>query len=88
MPLITPLRERFVIEVAGGRTLEATGKFLYAEYRIDEGGRQIAEVSKRWFRARDMYGVEVGPGIDHLLILAIDMLIPDMRRPVLASSGV
>jgi len=78
--MVTPIRERFVIEVEGGRTFEATGKFLYAEYRIEEGGRHIAEVSKRWFRARDMYGVEVGPGIDHLLIIAIAVCIDMMEH--------
>jgi uncharacterized protein YxjI len=78
--MITPLRERFVIEVEGGRRFEATGKFLYAEYRIEENGRHIAEVSKRWFRARDMYGVEIGPGIDHMLILAIAVCIDMMEH--------
>jgi uncharacterized protein YxjI len=78
--MITPVRERFVIEVEGGRTFEATGKFLYAEYRIEENGRHIAEVSKRWFRARDMYGVEIGPGIDHLLVLAIAVCIDMMEH--------
>lgn len=78
--MVTPIRERFIIEVEGGRTFEATGKFLYAEYRIEESGRHIAEVSKRWFRARDMYGVEIGPGIDHLLILAIAVCIDMMEH--------
>jgi len=78
--MVTPIRERFVIEVEGGRTFEATGKFLYAEYRIEENGRHIAEVSKRWFRARDMYGVEIGPGIDHMLILAIAVCIDMMEH--------
>ncbi len=78
--MLTPIRERFVIEVEGGRTFEATGKFLYAEYRIEENGHQIAEVSKRWFRARDMYGIEIGPGVDHLLILAIAVCIDMMEH--------
>ena len=78
--MITPIRERFIIEVEGGRTFEATGKFLYAEYRIEENGRHIAEVSKRWFRARDMYGVEIGPGLDHMLIVAIAVCIDMMEH--------
>jgi uncharacterized protein YxjI len=38
-------------------------------------------VSKRWFRARDTYGVEVAPGQDDVLILAITAVIDTMAHP-------
>jgi uncharacterized protein YxjI len=78
--MVTPVRERFIIELEGGQALEATGRFLYAEYKIEHQGRQVAEVSKRWFRARDMYGIEIGPGIDHNLILACAVCIDMMEH--------
>ena len=45
------------------------------------GGDKVAEVSKKWFRVRDTYGVEIEPGQDPILILtatvAIDMMTHD-----------
>jgi uncharacterized protein YxjI len=32
-------------------------------------------VSKKWFRVRDTYGVEVAPGADPVLILSITVAI-------------
>ena len=39
------------------------GNILDHEYRIGN----VAEVSKKWFRIRDTYGVEVDPGQDERL---------------------
>jgi uncharacterized protein YxjI len=39
----------------------AQGNFVDHEYTIERDGDKIAEVSKRWFRVRDTYGVEVVP---------------------------
>jgi len=78
---ITPVRERFDINVPGQGDYTAQGNILDHEYRIEKGGRPSAEVSMRWFRVRDTYGVEVQPGEDPLLMLAvtvgIDMLAHD-----------
>jgi uncharacterized protein YxjI len=35
-------------------------------------------VSKRWFRVRDTYGVEIAPGEDDALILAIAVCVDAM----------
>jgi len=35
----------------------------------------VAEVSKRWFRVRDTYGIEVAPAQDDALILAVTVCI-------------
>ena len=32
------------------------------EYTIERDSERVAEVSKRWFRVRDTYGVEIAPG--------------------------
>ena len=40
----------------------------------------MAEVSKRWFRVRDAYGIEVAPGQDDALILAVAICIDRMGR--------
>jgi uncharacterized protein YxjI len=40
----------------------------------------VAEVSKRWFRIRDTYGIEIAPGEDDALILALTVCIDQMTR--------
>jgi len=79
--LITPLRERFSIDVEGGEDMEAKGNIVDHEYKIERGGDKVAEVSKRWFRVRDTYGIEIAPGQDDALILAVTVCIDRMTRP-------
>src|SRR5436305_8709523 len=67
--LITPLRDRFSIDVEGGAELSAKGNIVEHEYEIERDGDKIAEISKRWFRVRDTYGIEVAPGENDGLIL-------------------
>jgi uncharacterized protein YxjI len=78
--LISPLRERYSIEVEGGEDLEAKGNIVDHEFEIKRGGDKVAEVSKRWLRMRDTYGVEVLPGQDDALILACTVCIDQMSR--------
>ena len=79
--LLTPLRDRFKVELAGGGTLEARGNLLDHEYAIAwENGPSMAEVSQRWFSVRDAYGVSVEPGQDAVLALAIAVCIDAIER--------
>jgi len=80
--LITPLRERFSIEVEDGEDMEAKGNIVDHEYKIERAGDRVAEVSKRWFRVRDTYGIEIGPGQDDALILAVAVCVDQMTRVV------
>src|SRR3954452_24353808 len=78
--LISPLRHRFSIELTGGRELTAKGNVVDHEYKIERDGRQVAEVSKRWFRVRDTYGVDIAPSENDALILAVTVCIDQMTR--------
>ena len=78
--LITPLRERFSVDVEGGEDMEAKGNIVDHEFEIKRGGDKAAEISKRWFRVRDTYGVEVAPGQDDALLLACTVCIDQMSR--------
>ena len=78
--LITPLRDRFSINVEGGEDMEAKGNVVDHEYKIERSGGRVAEVSKRWFRVRDTYGIEIAPGQDDALILAVTVCIDQMTR--------
>ncbi|HUK97426.1 MAG TPA: LURP-one-related family protein [Gaiellaceae bacterium] len=80
--LVTPLRERFSIGVDDGPDLEAKGNIVDHEYKIERDGDKVAEVSKRWFRVRDTYGIEIDPGQDDALILAVTVCIDQMSHDV------
>ncbi len=76
--LIAPLRDRWTVSVADGPELEVQGSLLDHEYTIGEGREKIAEVSKRWFRVADTYGVEIEPGQNDVLILAVAVALDSM----------
>ena len=76
--MITPLRDRFVVKVGDGPDLEVQGNIVSHEYRIGS----LATISKKWFRVRDSYGVEVAPGQNELLILATTVCIEQMASDV------
>jgi uncharacterized protein YxjI len=80
--LLTPLRDRFSIEVDDGEDMEASGNIVEHEFEIERGGDKVAEVSKRWFRMRDTYGIEIAQGQDDALILAVTVCIDQMAHNV------
>jgi uncharacterized protein YxjI len=69
----TPFRDRFTIDIPGPNDLEMSGNLLDHEFTVEQGGRDVATVSKRWLSVRDTYAVEVADGVDDagaLVILA------------------
>jgi uncharacterized protein YxjI len=79
--LITPLRERFEVKVEHGEDLEVKGNVVDHEYKIERDGEKVAEVSKKWFRVADTYGVEIEQGQDPALILAVTAVVDSMTHP-------
>ena len=78
---LTPLRDKFSIELATGAKLNAKGDLLDHEFTIEwENGVLMAEISKKWFSVRDAYGLSVPPDQDAVLALAIAICIDAMER--------
>jgi uncharacterized protein YxjI len=80
--LLTPLRDRFSIDVADGEDMEAKGNIVDHEYSIERSGDKVAQVSKHWFRMRDTYGIEIAEAQDDPLILAVAVCIDQMSHNV------
>jgi uncharacterized protein YxjI len=78
--LITPIRERWTVKIKDGPDLEVKGNIVDHEYSIGEGRDKVAEVSKKWFRVRDSYGVSIDPGQDDIVILAVAVCIDEMAH--------
>lgn len=78
--LISPLRDKWNVNVKGGEDLVVQGNILDLEYDIKQGRRKVAEVSKKWFTLTDTYGVEIADGQNDILILAVAVAIDMMAH--------
>jgi uncharacterized protein YxjI len=75
------IRDRFSIQVEGGGEMGAKGNVVHHEYEVERDGQVVARVSKQWFRVRETYGIEIAPGEDHALLLAITVCIDALSDP-------
>jgi len=78
--IITPVRDRWTAKIKNGPDLDIQGNILDHEYNIEEGRNKVAEVSKKWFRVRDSYGVEVAPDQEDVIILAVTVVVDMMAH--------
>ena len=78
--LITPVRDRWTVTVADGPDLDVKGNIVDHEYTIEADRSTVAEVSKKWFRVADTYGVEVAPGQSPVLMLAVTAVLDQMAH--------
>ena len=79
--LFTLVRARFTVDVPGPDDLEARGNFLDHEYTFERAGREVARVSKKWFKLTDTYGIDIDEGEDDVLILAAAVVIDLVSHP-------
>ena len=78
--IVDPVRPRFEIHMANGDEFVAQGNILEHEYEIKRGDWPVAIVSKKWFRVRDTYGIEMQPGAPDIVILASTACIDEMSK--------
>ena len=74
------IRHRFQIDVDNGPDMRAVGNFVDHEYEIERDGDTVATVSKKWFRVRDTYGIEMDPAENAPLLLAVTVCIDELTR--------
>jgi len=79
--LVNVARDRIVAKLQSGSELEIKGNLVDHDYKITLKGAKVAEVSKKWFRVADTYGVEVQPGQEDVLILTITAVVDMMAHP-------
>ena len=78
--LISPLRDRYDVKVEGGADWDVQGNITQHQFEIKSGRDKVAEASMKWFRVRDTYGIEVEPGHDVGLVLAVVVALDEMGR--------
>ncbi len=74
-------RPSFVIDVPGPDDITVVGKMFEHDYRFYKREEEIAQISKRWFTAKDTYGIEVHDTEDSLLILSAAVIIDLILHP-------
>jgi uncharacterized protein YxjI len=79
---VSPLRDRFTVEVEDGLVLTIDGNVPKHEYSILAPPGRVAEVSQKWFRARGSYGVEIVPGQRDALLLTTIVVIDQMIHEI------
>jgi len=81
--LFSPLRHKMVIELDGGEEWTAKGDIIEKNYSIESEHGVVAETSRKWFRIRESYGIEVDHPDVPLVIavaVAVDELAEDDRH--------
>lgn len=56
---LTPLRDSCRVRPESGEELEVRGDLVGKEFDIDYEGERLARISRKWFRPRDTYAVEI-----------------------------
>lgn len=74
------IRDRYAIDLDNGPDLRAHGNFVDHEYEIERDGDTIATISKKWFRVRDTYGVEIAASENQPFLLAVTVCVDEMAR--------
>ncbi|ASU84511.1 hypothetical protein CDO52_18395 [Nocardiopsis gilva YIM 90087] len=74
------LRDRLDVELADGGSWEITGSFLDKEYAINDSEGPVAQISRKWFRLRDTYAVDVNTfrgdlGGDPALVISVAVCV-------------
>ena len=72
------LRDHLKVEIEDGHDMKVHGNLVDHEYEIEGEHGKVAEISKKWFRVRDTYGVEIEADQDVPLILAITVAVEDL----------
>ncbi|MFD3684928.1 LURP-one-related/scramblase family protein [Nocardiopsis sp. NPDC058631] len=81
--LVNPLRDKLVVDMEGAPDWEVTGDFLGKEYVISDEHGTVAHVSRKWFRIRDTYAVDVNThrhdlGGDAALVISVAVAVDSL----------
>jgi uncharacterized protein YxjI len=75
-------RDHLKVDLEGGGEFKIKGNLTDHEYEIKGDHGKVAEISKKWFRVRDTYGVEIAQDQDDALVLAITVAVESMTEVI------
>lgn len=69
--LFSPVRSQMTITTAAGEEWKLVGSVLEKEYTVTAGGQPILTITQKWLTVRDQFVIDIGPGVDPGIALAI-----------------
>jgi uncharacterized protein YxjI len=69
--LMSMFGEKFTITAANGDQLKVTGNWRAREFHIQQNGADVIQVSRKYFSMHGAYGIQILPGFDVPMALAI-----------------
>lgn len=75
---LSPLRDRFSLETRQGAVFAVDGNVPIHEFSIVGPDGKIATVSRKWFRARGSYGIEISSGQQDAFLLTTAAVLDQM----------
>jgi uncharacterized protein YxjI len=77
--LLNVLGDHFTVDLAGGEQLKVTGDWISREFHVTRAGSDVIFASRRLLAIRDCYGVQIAPGFDVPMGLAIIIALEQME---------
>jgi uncharacterized protein YxjI len=77
--LLNILGDHFTIDLAGGDQLLVTGDWISREFHVTRAGSDVIFASRRLLAIRDCYGVQIAPGFEVGLALAVVIALEQME---------
>ncbi|MFE5844226.1 LURP-one-related/scramblase family protein [Streptomyces niveus] len=75
------LRNHYRVALADGTELDVSGRILDHEFAIEYDGELLAHISRRWFRVRETYAVDViRDDADTSLLIAVTVCVIRMAE--------
>ncbi|MDA8368471.1 MAG: LURP-one-related family protein [Nocardiopsaceae bacterium] len=81
--MFNPIKDKLVVDFDKGDDWEITGDFFGKEYVISDRNGTVAHISRKWFRLRDTYAVDVNTyrndaGGDPALVISVAVCVDTM----------
>ena len=77
--LMAFMGDRFKITIASGAQMAVKGDFIHREFRVTQAGSDVIVASRKLLSVRDKYAVQIAPGFDIPLALAIVVALERME---------
>ena len=72
--------EHFTITAADGGQMKVTGNWRGREFHVQKDGADVIVASRRFFSIHDAYGIQVAPGFEAPLALAIVVALEQVEK--------
>jgi uncharacterized protein YxjI len=78
--LMSFMGEHFTITAADGGQMKVTGNWAGREFHVQKDGTDVIYASRQFFSLHDAYGIQVSPGFDAPLALAIVVALEQIEK--------